>query len=935
MRMCAREVITVLHLSDIQFGKNHRFLRRDWPGIDNPYETLLIRLKEDLVDVRQQFGKDVSPDIIVVTGDLTETALPVEFKQANAFLEGLITTLELKSERVVILPGNHDVNREACKAHFAKRAAKGLAPIPPWFPKWDNFRTGLRKYLGHPFTKTEPWSYYEIPDLNVAIAAMNSTIIEGHDIDGPPNSPDIPHHRGAVGEKQLQWFRTQLQERRKDGWLRLGAFHHNWARDWSSDDANLVDGRLVKQLLGGEINALLHGHIHSTSVSWLVQNVPVLATGSAGVVVSERPPETPLQYQILQFRRDTLRQFSRAYFPANQRWAADVSVAKDGLSEFPIPFIDVHGTFGRPVAAEPSPPPSANRAPLLTGTAPEVWPIEFIAEPHAEVRVSIAALLKLELNGRFLLVRNLHHANTFAPFGGVFKAFPTAKTKLDEFGFEPDTSQEKPQDISGDLRGYVSMQNFRKLIDWYDAKRGRELYDECLRRELREEFKQVDAPSDLLDDIPHLTYEYVRTIEEPVALVKTGLYQYRRIEVYQPSMQNPESSTGSENILRRWFDRLIGHNVIAVGMDEIDKLCVPSGEVLAQTVKYLVYDSATLHPDESPFSRYIGLGEAAELFRDFFTKGLSTKLRAEPEAPIQLLHRVEKNYSRSVVGKVQIDGRPCVLKYYPDSGQYAEKEAWALKALGGRVRVPKLLEYRTTPEGPAFLLIEMVNGQRLSSFSRAEQKTLVPLILSEVLRLRDVRHDSYGEIVGQYQPVQNSPDLDMYVRNMVKHWKERLDNLPQNKRTHGDLSFLVRWADRVVNDREHQPLWSELTNGPSLCHSDVKPDDILMVKNGGGQLSSVLLDFDNIFAFVPEFDLCKFHMYLLLGEVNLSLDEYANMIAGIELSVSASAVRRSLVSVYPYVLTRLVNWGIPRKAQDTLEDVARVIRLLKLPDMGN
>jgi hypothetical protein len=757
---------------------------------------------------------------------------------------------------------------------------------------------------------------------------MNSTMVEGHDVKGPSSSPDIPHHRGTVGEPQIQWFRKRLQKRRHDGWLRLGAFHHNWQRVHGNHD-DLVDAPLVARLLEENVNAFIHGHAHKSSLAWLSQRVPVLSTGSAGVVIKARPPETPLQYQILQFRRNSLRRISRAFIAANHSWGADVTVGQDGLAEFQIDFADVHATFGRPVSSRRLPPQSADRSALVTGTLPEAWPPEYSADPHARVRISIAALLKLELDGRFLLVRNEYHPNTFAPFGGVFKVYATAETKLGELGFMPDRHAQNSEDVQRDLRGNVPMQSFTSLINWFEDQRGRELHDECLRRELREEFEQVHAPSELLNDIPQLTYERVRIVEEPVALLGEGRYQYRRIEVYQPSMQTPQARAASEAILRRWFDRLVGKDVVAIGESELKEMRLRSGEVLAATVNYLMSGQPNSQPDESPFSRHVGLGDAADLFHDFFAKGLSNTLGTEPEAPIQLLHRVEKNYSRSLVGRVQVHSRPCVLKYYPDGDQYLKKEVWALKALRKRGLAPKLLESGGTPGGPSFMLLDMVNGQRLSSFSQLKQRELVPLVLRQVLRLRAVscKRYGYGEIVGTYPPVPNSPDLDVYVRNMVAHWKKRLDTLPLYMRTRGDLSFLVRWADETVSRHTQAPLWSALSNVPSLCHSDVKPDDILIVRESG-RPNPVLLDFDNVFSFVPEFDLCKFHMYLLLEGVILSLDEYARTIAKIEPRASAGAVRGSLASVYPYVLTRLVNWGIPRKAQDTLEDVARVLRLL-------
>jgi len=46
--------ITLLHLSDLQFGKNHLFGRTDLPAPDGWYDSLFVRLKDDLESLKQK-----------------------------------------------------------------------------------------------------------------------------------------------------------------------------------------------------------------------------------------------------------------------------------------------------------------------------------------------------------------------------------------------------------------------------------------------------------------------------------------------------------------------------------------------------------------------------------------------------------------------------------------------------------------------------------------------------------------------------------------------------------------------------------------------------------------------------------------------------------------------------------------------------------------
>lgn len=88
--MPERDHLTILHLSDMQFGKNHLFQDKV-PYPDGRFESLWERLRDDLDERRTQEG--LVPDLVVVSGDLAEWGLPSEFKQAGTFLEQLTGNL--------------------------------------------------------------------------------------------------------------------------------------------------------------------------------------------------------------------------------------------------------------------------------------------------------------------------------------------------------------------------------------------------------------------------------------------------------------------------------------------------------------------------------------------------------------------------------------------------------------------------------------------------------------------------------------------------------------------------------------------------------------------------------------------------------------------------------------------------------------------------
>ncbi|MGI8470107.1 MAG: metallophosphoesterase, partial [Pyrinomonadaceae bacterium] len=71
---------TIVHISDIHFGK-----------IDY---AVVKRLKEKICEI--------NPNLVVVSGDLTQRARTEQFVEAKAFLDSL-------PKPQIVVPGNHDI----------------------------------------------------------------------------------------------------------------------------------------------------------------------------------------------------------------------------------------------------------------------------------------------------------------------------------------------------------------------------------------------------------------------------------------------------------------------------------------------------------------------------------------------------------------------------------------------------------------------------------------------------------------------------------------------------------------------------------------------------------------------------------------------------------------------------------------------------------
>ncbi|HIJ83896.1 MAG TPA: hypothetical protein HPQ00_06785, partial [Magnetococcales bacterium] len=96
LRLDHNEKITILHLSDLQFGAARTpHSKLEWQDVKNT--------------ITYEWSK--GPTFIAITGDITENGLPNEFNQAEEWMKNLVKDWngwELPNNRLLLVPGNHD-----------------------------------------------------------------------------------------------------------------------------------------------------------------------------------------------------------------------------------------------------------------------------------------------------------------------------------------------------------------------------------------------------------------------------------------------------------------------------------------------------------------------------------------------------------------------------------------------------------------------------------------------------------------------------------------------------------------------------------------------------------------------------------------------------------------------------------------------------------
>jgi 3',5'-cyclic AMP phosphodiesterase CpdA len=187
---------TILHLSDLHFG----------------------RVNPSLLDPLIGVAKDIGPNVVAVSGDLTQRARSYQFQQARSFLDAL-------PKPQIVVPGNHDIPLHNVFARF-------LEPL-----------TKYKRYI----TEDLQPAYEDEEVVIVGVNTARSLVFKG----------------GRINETQVGRLREKFCAS-GDGVVKVIVTHHPFDLPEGYDERDLV-GRARMAMTGlAECGAdlFLAGHLH-------------------------------------------------------------------------------------------------------------------------------------------------------------------------------------------------------------------------------------------------------------------------------------------------------------------------------------------------------------------------------------------------------------------------------------------------------------------------------------------------------------------------------------------------------------------------------------------------------------------------------------------------------------------------------------------------
>lgn len=349
----------ILHLSDIQFGAHHRFhgckIREQDAAFSNPrygsnkaFETLASKIEDDLKVLFEQ--KQLRPNILVISGDLAEWSIEDEYKSVEAFIRSLLQSkfMDIEMARVILVPGNHDINWSLSEAYFHECTAHRKPPEPPYSKKYQFWNKFLKRIgVNRPAGKT-PWQGFNLSEFGILVIALDSCIKESH--------RDTDHH-GWLGLTQtkeaIKWLEGLDPAHR---YIHIAVFHHNPIRYSNYNNECLSDWDDVRPHFQNSVDIVLHGHRHENYSSIIGnldgQEVVILGAGSAGLD-QEAMPSSPNQYQIIKLSGKEgglyLRSYSEQTIGSSGRGHFRPDADQKGRWEYPFTIISVAPFTDNPV----------------------------------------------------------------------------------------------------------------------------------------------------------------------------------------------------------------------------------------------------------------------------------------------------------------------------------------------------------------------------------------------------------------------------------------------------------------------------------------------------------------------------------------------------------------------------------------------------------
>lgn len=228
---------------------------------------------------------------LIISGDIADKGIFEEFNTANKIIEAIISKLNIKKDKVLIVPGDHDINYDDCRlAHqIGKREGESKKSFEYFIEKFKNFTNFYSEFFEGKLDFSPEKTIVNYITLkepeNLLIIGLNSNY--KIDYDGGDGYFNIENLRRELSELLLKFPDFSI----------ICVFHHNIFASYDNsmtgqwDSSNSDSNRLAVFRVFDEfgINTLLYGNEH-TRCSLYSSNHKVTYSDSGTFANSKQTP---------------------------------------------------------------------------------------------------------------------------------------------------------------------------------------------------------------------------------------------------------------------------------------------------------------------------------------------------------------------------------------------------------------------------------------------------------------------------------------------------------------------------------------------------------------------------------------------------------------------------------------------------------------------
>ncbi|MFC4162840.1 metallophosphoesterase [Epilithonimonas zeae] len=248
----------ILHISDLHVSLDEKFTGEvknhdSYLSATEENDSSLLYIERFIDFVKRQIeGKTI---YLLITGDITDWGEQTEFEYAEIYLNKIITELNISKENILLIPGDHDLNRRAIENRLAEDPNSQLESINE--AKFYNFKNFYNSFLGKEFHPNSVVFENLIIDEKLQLIGINSSY-----------KIDLKQTEGLISiEKFEEEIKPYLLNKELKSVI---CCHHNVVSvhenkksgQWKIDNRT----RFLNKLQELEINFIFSGNEHTSSL---------------------------------------------------------------------------------------------------------------------------------------------------------------------------------------------------------------------------------------------------------------------------------------------------------------------------------------------------------------------------------------------------------------------------------------------------------------------------------------------------------------------------------------------------------------------------------------------------------------------------------------------------------------------------------------------